>query len=140
MESVVNRFGDYAAAHPSIIAAALEDEFGVASLFRVANRNGYEMGTKEARGLLTDIISNSTVRVSYKDSDGEMRELTLDEAQLASGGEEIITLAAIFITIVAYVVVGTIAIAATTTAISTSVWAHTHVSTYGTEYLSRGGI
>jgi hypothetical protein len=132
MESVVNRFGNYASAHPSIIAAALEDEFSLASLARVANRNGYEMGAKELNGVINDLVTNSTVRMSYKDGDGEMRELTLDEAQLVSGG---FTLAIVAITVAAYVVVGVYAIAATTAAVSTNVWAHTTTWTYANSYL-----
>jgi hypothetical protein len=86
MEGNIERFGAYAAANPAVVTAALEQDFSISSLVRLAEEQGYRIGASEVDSEMARHIASSTIRVSYRDREGGIRELTLDEAQLASGG------------------------------------------------------
>lgn len=130
MHAEIARFSNYAIANPVVIAAALKDDFSLSSLAKAANDNGYGIGTEEVDAIFADLTSNTTVRASYTDNNGEIRELTIDETDLAGGG---VTLALAAVTVVAVVVVAAAVVTEAAAAVQVAVWAHTSVWTYGGE-------
>lgn len=116
MHTEIGRFSNYAIANPVVIAAALKDNFSVSSLVKVANDNGYGIGTQEVDAILSDLTANTTARASYRDSNGEIRELTIDESDLAGGGQ-----ATAVATVVVLVVAAVGAVVATAAAVAVDV-------------------
>ena len=96
---------------------------------KAANDNGYAVGTDVVDGLLMDMVSSSTVKVSCTDDEGVVRELTLDETQQAGGGIAL-ALALAVVSVGALVVTGVGVITYAALTVSTYVWAHTSVWTY----------
>jgi len=128
MHTEIGRFSNYAIANPVVIAAALKDNFSVSSLVRVANDNGYGIGTQEVDAIFADLAANTTSRASYRDYSGEIRELTIDESDLAGGG------VATALAAVAVSVAVTLAVAITVgVAVTSAVVVSTYVWMYGGE-------
>ncbi len=123
MNAQLNHFGAFAISNPAVIEAALEKEFGVASLQKVANDRGYEVASNDFEDLLEDMVAKSKFRISFRDCEGKMRELTLDEAHQAGGG--MIGLAAVAVTIVVVVAVGAAVVTEAAVAVHAAVWGST---------------
>ena len=80
------RFGNFAATHPAVVRAALRDNFSVASLSRVGDMHDCSVDEEELVGEFRRLAKNTSARIGAVDGEGEFREITLDEASLASGG------------------------------------------------------
>jgi hypothetical protein len=124
VEASLQHFNRFAAANKAIVHADLEKEFSLDSLLRSGEQYGHRVGATEVASAMGKLISNSEINVSYRDSEGDIRELTLDEASLASGG-------AAYVVAVAAVAVG-VGIAV---AVSVYVGAYTYAGVYAQVYL-----
>lgn len=117
-------FNRFAAANKAIINADLNREFSLDSLLKSGERHGQRVGASEVASAMGKLVANSEINVSYRDSDGDVRELTLDEASLASGG------AAYVLTVAAVGVVVGVAVA-----VSVYAGAYTYAAVYAQVYL-----
>jgi hypothetical protein len=107
MINQMTKFGGFAAANPEIVRGALRSNFSVASLSRVGTEHGCSIEEQEIQDEFQKIVKNSNVHVRFVNGEGELRELTIDEAGLVAGGvATVVTVVWIAAAVYTYVAVG----------------------------------
>lgn len=124
MHAALNSFDRFAVGNKPFLLNTLEKEFSLDSLLKAAKANGFNISDAEVNDQMGRLIDESRVHISYQDSDGEIRELTVDEATMAAGGS-------------AYAIAVAAVVAAVGVAVAVSVYAgaYTQVAVYAQVYL-----
>lgn len=124
MNTALNSFDQFAVGNKPFLLNTLEKEFSLDSLLRAAKDQGFRIGDAEVNDQMGRLIDNSRMHISYQDMDGEIRELTIDEASMAAGGS---AYALVFAAVAAVVGVAV--------AVSVYAGAYTRTAVYAQVYL-----